>query len=228
MREQGGAQRRGAAPRPAPAAAPRPRPAAGRGRRGRPPAPREQFRATREKLRDQLRAGALDARTVEVEVREKSFPVLPDPVLAGRRGDGRQPQGPAARPLRRARRKRRRLTVPEAREVLLRKSRRGWWTRSRWRALAVERVQTSGIVFIDEIDKIAGPRGRPRPRRLAARACSATSCPSSRARPSPPSTGRCAPTTSSSSPPAPSTSPSPPTSSPSCRAASPSASSWRR
>ena len=32
--------------------------------------------------------------------------------------------------------------------------------------LAVERVQSSGILFIDEIDKIAGPRGRPRPRRL--------------------------------------------------------------
>ena len=177
----------------------------------------------------QLRAGALDARTVEVEVREKSFPVLPDPLLAGRRGDGRQRQGHAARPLRRQHQ----APPPDRprgarRSLLAGGARRAWWTRSRWRALAVERVQASGILFIDEIDKIAGPRGRPRPRRLAARACSATSCPSSRARRSPPSTARCAPTTSSSSPPAPSTSPSRPTSSPSCRGASRSASSWSR
>ena len=30
---------------------------------------------------------------------------------------------------------------------------------------AIERVEQSGIIFVDEIDKIAGPRGRPRPRR---------------------------------------------------------------
>src|SRR5207245_5150739 len=36
----------------------------------------EHSRSTRAKLREQLRAGALDARTVEVEVREKSFPAF--------------------------------------------------------------------------------------------------------------------------------------------------------
>ena len=72
-----------------------------RTKRARSPRPRDAFQSTREKLRDQLRSGALDHRHVEVEVRDRSVPVVPDPLVAGRRGDGRQRQGPAAWPVRR-------------------------------------------------------------------------------------------------------------------------------
>ena len=56
---------------------------------------------------------------------------------------------------------------------------------------ALDRAQNDGIVFIDEIDKIAcRDVRRPAPTSRAT-ACSATCCPSSRAPPSPPSTARC-------------------------------------
>ena len=45
---------------------------------------------TREKLRQQLREGKLDDRTVEIDVREQKFSVVRNPDQSGRRGDGRQ------------------------------------------------------------------------------------------------------------------------------------------
>ena len=94
---EGRTQRRGAPPRPAPAA-PRPASAAD----GREDAARaaEQSRPTREKLREQLRAGALDARIGRDRGAREDVPRLPDPLRPGRRGDGHQRQGHAARPLR--------------------------------------------------------------------------------------------------------------------------------
>ena len=70
---------------------------------------------------------------------------------------------------------------------------------------ALRGAEQNGIVFIDEIDKIAGARRRPSAPTCRARACSATCCRSSRAAPSRPSTAWSRPTTSCSSPRAPST-----------------------
>ena len=53
---------------------------------------------------------------------------------------------------------------------------------------ALDRAENAGIVFIDEIDKIASREGGRTARTCRARACSATSSPSSRAPPSTPST----------------------------------------
>ena len=86
---------------------------------------------------------------------------------------------------------------------------RGWSTRTGCASWPWPAYEQSGIVFIDEIDKVAPPaRLESTARTSRARACSATCCRSSRARRCRPSTGRCAPTTCCSSQPAPSTWPS--------------------
>ena len=119
---------------------------------------REQFRATREKLRAQLRAGQLETRTVDVEVQARSTPsfqiMTPQGVeemdvnlrdmLPGLFG---------------GRTTRRTLPVPEARGELLQEEQSRLVDPDQVARLAVERVQTSGILFIDEMDKIAGREG---------------------------------------------------------------------
>ena len=84
------------------------------------------------------------------------------------------------------------VKVPEALKLLEQEEAGKLVDQDRVNREALLRAETAGIIFIDEIDKIASREGgqRRRPRRLAARACSATSSPSSRAAPSPPSTAR--------------------------------------
>jgi len=82
---------------------------------------REATSATREKLREQLRAGALDQRTVEVEVREKSFPSFQ--ILSNQGVEEMDVNLKDVLPgLFGGRTRRRRLPVPEAREVLLQRA----------------------------------------------------------------------------------------------------------
>ena len=164
-REAGGGARarehnvRGAAAGPAAPAAP-PGLARRQRRKPRAGARRRRLRST---TREKLRGSCARARSTRApwrwRCRSAAFAVLPDPQLAGRRGDGRQPQGHAPRPLR-ARRaaracrcprraspaRRRRKATPRGPEQVARAGRSSG-------------VQDSGIVFIDEIDKIAGREG---------------------------------------------------------------------
>jgi ATP-dependent HslUV protease ATP-binding subunit HslU len=118
----------------------------------------EQSRSTREKLRGQLRTGSLDARTVEIEVREKSFPGLQ--ILSSQGVEEMDINVKDLLPgLFGNKTKRRRLTIPEAREALLQEELSRLVDTEQVARTAVERVQTSGILFIDEIDKIAGREG---------------------------------------------------------------------
>jgi ATP-dependent HslUV protease ATP-binding subunit HslU len=118
----------------------------------------EPLRSTREKLREQLRKGALDARTVEVEVRERSFPSFQ--ILTSQGVEEMDVNLKDMLPgLFGGRTKQRRLSVPEAREVLRSEEEARLVDAEQVARLAVERVQGSGIVFIDEIDKIAGREG---------------------------------------------------------------------
>ncbi len=119
---------------------------------------REQLRTTREKLRAQLRAGMLDSRTVEVEVRERrssAFQILTSQgveemdvnlrdLMPGLFGQGT---------------KRRLLPISEARPVLLREEQARLVDPEEVAREAIERVQSSGILFVDEIDKVAGREG---------------------------------------------------------------------
>ena len=121
------------------------------------PAP-EPFRATREKLREQLRAGQLDRRFVEVEVRERSFPSFQ--ILSSQGVEEMDVNVKDLLPgLFGGRTRKRRLPVPEAREVLLAEEETRLVDAEVVARLAVERVQSSGILFIDEIDKVAGREG---------------------------------------------------------------------
>jgi ATP-dependent HslUV protease ATP-binding subunit HslU len=122
------------------------------------PSAREQFRATRERLRAQLRSGQLDDRSVEVEVRERSFPSFQ--VLTSQGVEEMDINVKDLLPgLFGAKTKRRTLPVPEAREALLQEEQGRLVDAEQVARLAVERVQNSGIIFIDEIDKIAGREG---------------------------------------------------------------------
>ena len=79
--------------------------------------------------------------------------------------------------------KRRRLTVPEALEVLTDEEAAKLIDIERLQKDAIRRAEQAGIVFIDEIDKIAGREsGGGTAPTCRARACSATCCRSSRAR----------------------------------------------
>ena len=115
----------------------------------------EQFQRTREKLRTQLRSGKLDTRLVEIEIREKNFPVIE---LAG-------PQGVEEMGINmkdmlgnlfQGRTKQRKMQVDEAMEYLMQEEEERLIDMETVARAAIERVESSGIIFLDEIDKIAG------------------------------------------------------------------------
>ena len=115
----------------------------------------ENFHRTREKLRTQLREGKLDDRTVEVDVRDRAFPTFEimsstgieemdinvKDILPGIFGQ---------------RTKRRKMKVSEALEYLTQEEENRLIDMDQVTRTAVERAEQSGILFVDEIDKIAG------------------------------------------------------------------------
>ena len=115
----------------------------------------ENFQRTREKLRAQLREGRLDERQVELDVRERSFPAFEivssqgieemdiniKDILPGLFGQ---------------RTKKRRMRVAEAMEYLSQEEENRLIDMDQVTRTAVQRAEQSGIIFIDEIDKIAG------------------------------------------------------------------------
>jgi ATP-dependent HslUV protease ATP-binding subunit HslU len=116
---------------------------------------REQSDRTREKLRAQLREGKLDQRLVEVEVRERSMPAFEivtnqgieemdinvKDMLSGIFGQQK---------------KKRRMSVAEAFEYMIQEEENKLIDMDQVTRVAVERAEQMGIIFIDEIDKIAG------------------------------------------------------------------------
>src|SRR5437763_854127 len=115
----------------------------------------DNFQRTREKLRAQLRSGKLDNRLLEIEVREKSFPTIE---LAGPQGI--EEMGINMKDmlgnLFQGRTKRRKMRVDEAMEYLMQEEEERLIDMDTVARAALERVESSGIIFLDEIDKIAG------------------------------------------------------------------------
>jgi ATP-dependent HslUV protease ATP-binding subunit HslU len=117
----------------------------------------ETLERTREKLRDRLRAGKLDDRMVEIDVKERgpSFEIstfggnedmdinLKD-VLPGLFG---------------GRTKKRKMRVGEALDYLIQEEEQKLVDMDQVTRVAIERVERSGIIFLDEVDKIAGREG---------------------------------------------------------------------
>ncbi len=114
------------------------------------------FDATREKLRQLFKAGKLDHRVVELEVSEtRSGPMIEIFSAAGMEDMGLNIRDMLGNVFPQ-KRKRRMLKVPEALEVLAEEEAQKLVDMDKVTKTAIDRVEQSGIVFLDEIDKIVG------------------------------------------------------------------------
>jgi ATP-dependent HslUV protease ATP-binding subunit HslU len=123
---------------------------------GEPPTKEDEREASREKLLKKLRAGILEDRLVEIEVEEK--------VDLGKIGGPEQEQLIGLQEMMERfmppRKKVRRVSVREARELLIAQEAERLIDHSQVAAEALARVQNLGVVFIDELDKIAGSESK--------------------------------------------------------------------
>jgi ATP-dependent HslUV protease ATP-binding subunit HslU len=117
--------------------------------------PDEQYRRTREKLREQLRSGHLDLRTVELETQKSQMPTVEVFSPAGMEELGINMQEMLGNLLPK-KQKRRKVTIAEARRLVEQEESEKLIDRDEVIAQALVRVEQSGIIFVDEIDKIAG------------------------------------------------------------------------
>src|ERR1700687_1706449 len=115
----------------------------------------ENFARTREKLRTQLRSGKLDNRLVEMEVREKNFPTIEFAGPMGVEEMGINMKDMLGN-IFQGRSKRRKMRVDEAMEYLMQEEEERLIDMDSVARAALGRVESSGIIFLDEIDKIAG------------------------------------------------------------------------
>jgi ATP-dependent HslUV protease ATP-binding subunit HslU len=114
----------------------------------------EDLTATREKMREKLRAGGLEEREVEVETEETGSPSLEmmGPQGVEEVGINLKDMMPGLF----ARKRRQKLPVGEARRVLEAEEAEKLIDRQKVAAEARRRVEETGIIFLDEIDKVAG------------------------------------------------------------------------
>jgi ATP-dependent HslUV protease ATP-binding subunit HslU len=113
---------------------------------------------TREKLRQQLREGKLDDRLVEIDVRERNFPSFE--ILTNQGVEEMDVNIKDMLPnIFGQRTKKRKMKVNEAFEYLIQEEEQRLIDMDHVTRTAIDRVENSGIVFLDEIDKIAGREG---------------------------------------------------------------------
>jgi ATP-dependent HslUV protease ATP-binding subunit HslU len=113
---------------------------------------------SREKLKQQLREGKLDDRTVEIDVRERNFPSFE--ILTNQGVEEMDVNIKDMLPnIFGQRTKKRKMKVNEAFEYLIQEEEQRLIDMDQVTRTAIDRVENSGIVFLDEIDKIAGREG---------------------------------------------------------------------
>ena len=113
---------------------------------------------TKDKLRAQLRAGRLDDRMVELETQQQVMPMIE--VLSGQ---GMEEMGIHLKDmlsnLMPTRTKKRRVRIAEARRLLIQEEAQKLVDMEEVVAEAIRRAENSGIIFLDELDKVAGREG---------------------------------------------------------------------
>jgi len=112
---------------------------------------------TREKLREQLRAGNLDQRMVEIDTTVSSSSNMQVFGPMGLEDMGVDIQNLLSNMIPK-KKKRRKVSIAEARELLRQEEAQKLIDPDAVSRLALERVQNAGIIFLDEIDKIAGSK----------------------------------------------------------------------
>lgn len=116
---------------------------------------KEGFERTREKLAAKLKEGELDKRMIEIEVKEQFFPMVEIFAQTGMEEleasftDAFSGMFPKQS-------KRRKMTVAEAKKVLAYQETQKLIDMEEVTKIAIKKVEESGIIFLDEIDKIAG------------------------------------------------------------------------
>jgi ATP-dependent HslUV protease ATP-binding subunit HslU len=124
------------------------------------PEPTESAERTREKLRERLRAGKLDDRVVEIDVKERGPVIEFSGNIMGMDETGGDMNLKEILPsLFGGRSKRKKMRVPEAAEYLIQEEEQKLVDMDQVQRVALERVERAGIIFLDEIDKIAGREG---------------------------------------------------------------------
>lgn len=117
--------------------------------------PAENADSTREKFRQMLREGKLEDREVEVTVSRQTGVSGMEIIAGGSLDDLQSSMQNLAGMLQGGRRKKRTVSVKEARKILTQETLDGMVDNDKVIDRAKERVENSGIIFIDEIDKIA-------------------------------------------------------------------------
>ena len=120
-----------------------------------PPEEPSRFRETREKLRKQLRDGLLDERLIEIDMKERVSSPLEIFSNTGVEEIGIHIQEMMPGFLG-GKSKKRKVKIKEARDYLIEDEQKRLIDMDQVANLAIERVEHSGIIFLDEVDKISG------------------------------------------------------------------------
>jgi len=115
----------------------------------------EETSSTREKLRDMLRRGKLDNRYVDLDVADRSMPIVEIFSNVGMEEMGINFKDMLGGVFPKAT-KRRKVKVPEAMEIMAQEEAQSLVDMDKVVKQAIDKVEQAGIIFLDEIDKIAG------------------------------------------------------------------------
>lgn len=111
----------------------------------------------RKQIEDDLRAGKLDTHLVEVETEEATNPFIQVFTPQGMEEMGLE-GNPGVGPFQ-TRRSRRKVAVSEAKDILIEEEARKMMDRTGVHKEAIRRAEQTGIIFLDELDKVAGKQG---------------------------------------------------------------------